>query len=320
MSSTESPASGTPGRRRKPAGAAPSGEGRSEERANRARGSRRKGGGRRSGKRGPIVPVLLGVLGLAVVGLVVVLLLDLLGPGATAGEAMPTRYEVYDSGEASEVLPEREMDPRPLNEEEVFGRGNAEITGQGMTFALASQSLSENCSEAVWGDKAAAALAEADCSQAARAGYASDDYVALATLFKLRDIDAAKAVAAALEPVADEDGAEQPGFLVPPTTDAPFDVLGAGFSSAEATVNGHYLIIIWVQSIGSQTPEDTEDLSSPLIALNVKFDMPVLYRVGERENFLGEPETDTEAGTGAEAGTETGADPGAEAGTEGATG
>ncbi|TDQ48525.1 hypothetical protein [Actinorugispora endophytica] len=279
MSSTESPVSGAPGRRRKPA------ESPTEERPSRSRGSRRRRSGGRAGKRGPLVPVLIGVLALAVVALGVVLVMEFTGSGGSeAATAAPTRYEVYETGEAVELLDDREADPRPLNENEVFA-DSAELSSGDLVFALESQSLTDNCAEAVWGPRALAALESAECSQVARGGYVADGYIGVAAIFKLRDTEASQTLAEGLAPVEGEEAGSEGGFLVPPSTEAPFDALGAGYSSATATVNGHYLVVLWTQSEDSTSAEETENLETPLIALN-GFDMPVYYRLTEREAFL----------------------------------
>ncbi|GAA3727231.1 hypothetical protein HDA32_003656 [Spinactinospora alkalitolerans] len=318
MSSLEpSPPGSSGGRRRKPAGAdsieglvAP------PPRRKGAKGSRRRKGERK--RRGRMLPVLIVALGVAVVALVAVLVMEfVVGGSASAGRAVPASYEIYDSGEATEVLGDREVDPRPLAESEVFERGNDEIDSQGITFTLAAKSLTDNCAEAVWGERVAAALEEADCSQVARAGYTSDDYVGVATMFKLRDTDASQAVAAALEP-PEEDSDAEPGFLVPPGEEEPFSGLGGGYSAAEATVNGHYLVVTWVQSLGSTSPEERENLTAPLIALG-NFDFPLYRRLLEQENAIGGSEAGTESGTEDAAGTE-GAGTETGAGTEGAAG
>lgn len=306
MSSIESPVSGAPGRRRKPASAP------APERSGRSRGTRRRKGGRRGGGRSPIVPVLLGVLGLAVVALAAVLVLEFTGGGDSAADsAGPSRYEVYASGEANELLGEREVDSRPLNENEVFERGSTEITSGDLSFTLEARSLTDDCAEAVWGPRALAALEGADCSQAARGGYVSDDYVGVTAIFKLADTEAAQALAEGLAP--DENAAEEGdagGFLVPPSTEAPFDVFRAGGSAATATVNGHYLVVVWVQSRDIDEPAGS--LESPLVALS-KFDMPIFYRLTEREQYL-------ENTGGADSGAEAEAGPDGAAGTDGTGG
>ncbi|MFC7328368.1 hypothetical protein [Marinactinospora rubrisoli] len=321
MSTTEPSAPGSPGRRRKPAGgdsieglAAP------PPRRKGARRKSRRGGSDSGGKRGKLVPVLLGVLGTAVVVAVVVVLVIRFGFSGGTEQAAPNSYGVYTSRETTEVLADRETDPRPLAEQEVFERGNDEIDSQGMTFTLAASSLTDDCAQAVWGESVVQALADADCSQVARAGYTSEDHVGVAAILKLRDADAARAVAAALEPPDGEEEAAN-GFLLPPSEEEPFDRLGAGYSAAEATVNGHYLVVTWVQSLSSTSPEERENLSGPLIALG-NFDFPLFRRLLEHDTATGTG-TEGTTGTGTEVpgtGTQDGTavDPGA--GTGGTTG
>ena len=136
----------------------------------------------------------------------------------------------------------------------------------------------------MWGPRAVAAVEGADCSQVVRAAYLSDDYLGVAAVFKLRDIEASRALADGLAP-ADDDPEGGGGFLVPPTTEEPFTQLGSGYSSAEATVNGHYLLVLWVQSKTSTSTEEIEVLQQPLVTLS-RFDMPIYQRINERKNFL----------------------------------
>src|SRR5690606_12327459 len=238
VSSTESPVSGAPGRRRKPPASTP------QERSGRSRGTRRRRGGRRATRRFPLVPVLVGVLVVAVIALAVVVVMRFTGPGTPETvQAMPSRYQVYEAGQANELLADRDDDPRPFTEHDFFPEGDTDISSRELTFTLQAQDISENCTEAVWGPRALAAVESADCSQVVRAGYVSDEHIGVAAVFKLRDVEAARTLAEGLAP-AEEDTAEEAegGFLVPPASQEPFNLLGSGYSSAEATVNGHYLV------------------------------------------------------------------------------
>ncbi|WP_026119965.1 hypothetical protein [Nocardiopsis potens] len=289
----------------------------------RSAGSRRRpdrsgteDGGKK--KRGKALPILLGALGLAVVALAVVLVLQFTSSGPQApADARPSSYTiVYESERMSEVLADQEVDSRPLAEGEMFERDNEEIESQGITFTLKAKSLEDDCSAAVWGDEAAAALSDAGCTQAARAAYDSEDYVGVAALFNLRDAEAAQAVAEALEqPKSLED--KGPGFIANPGGEDPLTRLGTGYSRAEASVNGHYLMVAWAQDKSSEDPAEHQDLTSPLIALN-SFKDPLYRRLGEVESnmeFQGGGQTGTEGGAGTGAGTGTGTDTGAGAGT-----
>ncbi|WP_131098224.1 hypothetical protein [Streptomonospora litoralis] len=229
--------------------------------------------------------MLLGALGVAVVALVVVLVLQFATGGADAPEnPVPAAFEIHDSG--TEILATREADSRPLNKSELFGEDAKQIDSesQGITFELQSSSLSEDCASVVWGDDVRTALSEADCTQAARAGYTSDKYVGAVVMFNLRDQEAGQAVATALQPPKGEQ-AQPGGFIAVPTPEEdPFSSLGAGYSAAEATVSGHYLTVTWVQSIDSDDPSQRESLVSPIIALN-SFRDPLYNRVVQLENL-----------------------------------
>ncbi|GAA1777825.1 hypothetical protein [Streptomonospora arabica] len=283
--SSKSSVSGTPGRRRKPdeadsiEGLAAPPDRRKGARRRRRRSSRAKAPGTK------LLPLLLGALGVAVVALAVVLVLQFVGGGAQAPEdPVPAAFEIHDSG--SEVLATREVDSRPLNKGELFGEDakTIESESQGISFELQTSSLVEDCASAVWGEAVRSALADADCTQAARAGYTSADYVGAVAMFNLKDAEAAQAVATALQPPKDTQS-KQTGFISVPTPEEdPFSSLGAGYSAAEATVSGHYLTVLWVQSIESDDPAARESLVSPLIALN-SFRDPLYNREVQLETF-----------------------------------
>ncbi|TQN31461.1 hypothetical protein FHX37_1365 [Haloactinospora alba] len=279
MSPSESSVSGTPGRRRKPdeadsiAGlAAP---------APRKKGSRRRR--KNNASNGKLLRVLLSVLGVAVVALVAVLLVQFVWGGATAPEqARPAAYNVEDSQTITEALATREDDNRDIGESEFFERGNEEFESQGLTFELEESDITADCAEAVWGEELRTALREGGCEQAARAGYTSDDHVAAAVVFNLEDTDASESVAEAMRPPQDAE-AEAPGFFTVPGDSSPLDRLGGGYSAAEAMVSGHYLVVVWVQSVASDSPQEEEDLTSPLIAVS-GFSDPLYRRVVQQEN------------------------------------
>ncbi|MDA8369845.1 MAG: hypothetical protein M0026_08225 [Nocardiopsaceae bacterium] len=307
MSPSESSVAGSAGRRRKTDEAdSIAGLDASPSRRKGARRRRRSGRSGAGGKgRGKALPLLLGALGLAVVALVAVLVVRFMAGGdAAPANAAPAVYGIYDSENISEVLSSQEQDSRALAEGELFERGNEEIESQGITFTLAASSLSEDCAAAVWGEAVQKALADAGCTQAARAGYTSGDHVGLAAMFNLRDTEAAQAVAEALQPPKDPE-AEAPGFVTVPTEEAPFDKLGAGYSAAEATVSGHYLVVTWVQSVDSTDPAEKESLTSPLIALG-GFQDPLYRRVVQYEETQGTDDAGTQPEAGAPEGTDTG--------------
>ncbi|WP_017622151.1 hypothetical protein [Nocardiopsis chromatogenes] len=316
-------AAATGGRRRRNGGGDP-GEGAADAPRRRSGGSRRKpdsadgaDGGGKGTRRGKALPILLGALGVAVVALVGVLVWNFMGGGAQApAQARPTTYSVYDSDKFIEVLPSQEVDSRPLTEGEMFERGNEEIDSQDIVFELQATSLTEDCSKAVWGSKVQKALDDAGCTQAASAAYDSGDYVGAAVLFNLRDAEASQAVADAMEqPLITDEDEESPGFILNPGTEDPLTRLGTGFSRAEASVSGHYLLVAWAQNKSSQDPSEREDLTAPLIALSGYQD-PLYRRVVNQER----PGLETDQGAGAGSGTGTGAESGQGTGAEQGTG
>ncbi|GAA1984649.1 hypothetical protein GCM10009799_07540 [Nocardiopsis rhodophaea] len=246
---------------------------------------------------GRALPLLLGALGIAVIALVVVLVIQFMPGGASAPEqARPVSYTVLGSGDSlNDVLASQDTDSRPLNEHEVFR--DEEISSQGITFKLADQALTEDCSEMVWGDDLKKALKGAGCTQAARGAYVSDDYVGLAVLFNLSDTDGSQAVADAME-LPDDPDSEAGGFLVTGADDGDVAALGAGYNEAEATVSGHYLLVTWAQPKDSTSTEEKESLSSPLIALSSFRDL-LFRRMTQLEEFAEHQGGTSGAGTGA---------------------
>ncbi|CAL9399149.1 hypothetical protein SUDANB121_01435 [Nocardiopsis dassonvillei] len=305
MSPSEASASGTAGRRRK--NSEPDDTGR----ASRAGASRRRAGGRRKQepkRSGRLIGIVAGVLVAALVGLGVVLYLDRADGGAADGpppQTRPVTYSVEDVGDndMNTVLGTRELDGRPLNEGELFGDRSAEISSRGLEFTLRDSELSEDCAAAVWGEEVVRALADAGCTQVGRATYVGDSYFGVTAIFNLDDVEGSRAVAASMaepdtpageEPPAD---APRPGFVIPPSGADPFDRLGSGYSSAEATVSGHYLVVVWVQPTDSESVDQRVSLASPIVTLS-NFRDP-LYR-----RLVNLREDEPTAGTGTDTGTE----------------
>ncbi len=261
--------------------------------------------------------VLVGTLVVALVALGVVLFFQLSGDEgseAAAPQTRPADYKVRDAGNMNEVLASREIDGRVLNEGELFERRNAEISSQSIDFTLEESELTDDCSSTVWGEQATQALADAECSQAGRAAYLSDNYFGVATVFNLADVEGSRAVAEALnlpEPEGGEPEEEivDPGFVLPPSGAEPFDRLGSGYSAADAIVSGHYLVVVWVQPTDSDSVDERVTLSTPLVAL-ANFRDPLFRRMIEYDD---DESTGTEGTEGTE---ETGGEPGTEPGTE----
>ena len=249
----------------------------------------------------------MGVLVVALIGVGVVFYLRSGSEegGSSPVQARPAAYQVVDSGNMNTLLASREDDSRVLNQSELFERSNAEISSQSLEFTLRDSDLSEDCSQAVWGQDVRDALAAADCVQAGRATYVSDTYFGVAAVFNLGDVEGSRAVAAAMaEPEDAAEGGEEDaeaapeiGFVVPPSGEDPFDRLGAGYSAADAIVSGHYLVVVWVQPTGSESVEERVSLSSPLVAL-ANFRDPLYRRmVNLREDESAEGTDGTTEGT-----------------------
>ncbi|MBB4931029.1 hypothetical protein F4561_001849 [Lipingzhangella halophila] len=324
MSPSESSAPGSTGRRRKPdeadsieglAAPPPERTGAKGTRRRRKPSTESKGRSTRS-------RVLLGTAAVVAVVVIVVLGVQYFLGGSAGGppDPRPVAYQIDNvEGNINETLTSREVDTRALSESEVLERGNEEIESQGITFELASTTFTDACEDAVWGEEVRQALADAECTQAAVGGYTSDDHVGVAAMFNLVDVDASAAVAEAMEP-PDSPDAEASGFVSVPSGEASLDDLGTGgYSAAQASVSGHYLVIAWAQSKDPPGADERENLSAPLIALT-NFRDPLFRRVVQLENAL-EQGGGEEGAAGAEPGGE--GDPGAtqpEGGAEPGTG
>ncbi|WP_017615879.1 hypothetical protein [Nocardiopsis salina] len=303
MSPSE-PSEPGPGRRRKNSESDPEQAEASPREGRRRAGNRRKGQGRTS----PALKIVVGALVLALIALGAVLVVQRVGGDGAAEAAPETRPVLYDlrlsdSSEMNRVLNSREDDQRPLNEGELFERSNEEIASQSIDFTLRDSDLTEDCTEAVWGSQIEDALADADCTQAGRATYVADGYFGVAAVFNLDSTEDSQDVAAAMEmPETDEEEeAEDPGFVLAPSGEEPFDRLGEGYSAADAIISGHYLVVVWVQPEDSDSVDDRVTLSSPLVAL-ANFRDPLYRRLVE----LRDP-TDTGQEGGGTGGAEEGA-------------
>lgn len=294
MSPSEPSASGAGRRRKSSESDVPSAE--------RSSAGRRRSGGRRkkeSQRRSRNLFIAAGALLVVLIVLGAVLYVQLTGDeedGEAAVETRPDSYRVVDTGNMNEVLASREVDGRALNESELFERRNEEISSQNIDFALRDSELSEDCLGAAWGEQVQEALTEADCSQAGRATYVADDYFGAVSIFNLETVEDSRDVAATMtEPEPEEEGEEppeDPGFVLAPSGDDPFDRLGEGYSAGEAIISGHYLVVVWVQPIDSDSAEERVTLSSPLVAL-ANFRDPLYRRMVEVDGG-GEPEEDAE--------------------------
>src|SRR5690606_35408700 len=139
-------------------------------------------------------PILVGALIIAVIALVVTVVLQFTGSSDSQTiQAMPSRYQVYESGQANELLANRDDDPRPFTERDFFREGDTDISSRELTFTLHAQDITETGTEAVRAPRAVAAVEGADGAQVARAGYLSDAYLGVAAGAILSDIESWRA-------------------------------------------------------------------------------------------------------------------------------
>ncbi|WP_110048865.1 hypothetical protein [Nocardiopsis sp. L17-MgMaSL7] len=251
-----------------------------------------------------MLTLLVGALVVALIALGTVLFFQFSGDDGgeqVAQETRPALYKVQDSQDSNmnSVLASREQDTRPLNEGELFERHNSEISGQSLGFTLRDSDLTEDCSAAVWGEQVERALADADCTQAGRATYLSeDDVFGVVAVFNLADIEGSRAVAEAMELPETEEGEEpaDPGFVLSPSGEDPLNRLGTGYSAADAIITGHYLVVVWVQPTDSESVDERVSLVTPLVTL-ANFRNPFFRRIGE---LGGDAPAGAEEGTGTE--------------------
>ncbi|MDS1269341.1 hypothetical protein RIF23_03415 [Lipingzhangella sp. LS1_29] len=251
------------------------GRGRSRRRPRRSPAS---GRGRRATAVAVVVVALVGVGGAV---------WWVLSGAENNGDGRPAAVRIHEANQAGRVLPDRDRDTRPLSEYEVFERGGEELTADEVTFTLTQHRVDEDCAAAVTGERVVEVLADAGCTQVAVGSYEAAEHVGQIALFNLEDTDGSRSVATALDQAAsaaqseqsDTDAAGDAGFLRPDPADTP---LGDGYSEAELTVHGHYLVAVWAQRSDSTSVTERDSLATPLIALN-KIDMALFRRLSEHD-------------------------------------
>ncbi|PRX98534.1 hypothetical protein [Allonocardiopsis opalescens] len=260
---------------------------REREREERRAARRSRQRGRGAGRRRVLVIALAAVVALA---LFAGGAWFLLGPGAgEAGDPAPAALRVDSSGDTFAAIADRESDSRPLAESEVFDDRLTEIGAGTAAMAQVAAEFGADCGAAVWGEELAAALAEGECTQVARAAFAGDSYMGVVALFNLRDSAASAAVAARLAPEADAGG-----FVLSPSAEPPLDGLGGDAGSARATVAGHYLTVVWAEPVSGDASADT--MRDALVALN-GIEHVLYRRLVEAEGASGGTAETTETGT-----------------------
>lgn len=166
----------------------------------------------------------------------------------------PVDYGTDISSNRWNALNSRSQDPRPLTVREVFGRkksGHVRIALGGLRdryreigYTLQGPGqLDSDCSQAVWGDRLKAALRSHGCTQILRAVYREEDgeIAAHVAVFNLHDVTGANTLLSELDPT------HQNGFLKPmPHQTAPLNHFGAGYTAADASAYGHYVVVCWV--------------------------------------------------------------------------
>ncbi|GAA1777832.1 hypothetical protein [Streptomonospora arabica] len=192
---------------------------------------------------------------------------------------VPDLYQAQPQDEAFDPIAERGDGSGQIPKDKVFGSDTEKLELDGHKLVRDETGVTDTCTSLVWGEEAAQALVDGECTSAASAVYLDGDgeYVAQFTLFDLADADSADAVSTALDP---GDSSTAPGFLLPQKDGV--EGLHKGYSQATAQVMGHYLAVYWVARTDGEQPGDGETLSTLNVAA-MNASTWVYRQVGEAE-------------------------------------
>jgi len=157
--------------------------------------------------------------------------------GNTVSPAPPGRWE---------YIGQRSTDPVPLTTVELFPKA---FTSGGTTFRRSIAGKARSCRNAVIGATLQSALHKAGCTQAIRASYWSRSAKLMATIgvFNLKTA-AGAAVAAS--------SAGRSAFVaLLPAKSGPTHMIGQGTGIEEAVVKGHYLVLVYAESVKLTAPK-----------------------------------------------------------------
>ncbi|MEV0592267.1 hypothetical protein [Nonomuraea cavernae] len=224
-----------------------------------------------------VITSVVGVLALAFGFVAFVATLGDYAPERRASAAMfgtdlviPEVYHGWPSPKLFQPVTDRAKDPKALTQKEVFGHKT--LAGEKkLTLKLVARKLDTDCAAALWGQQLLDAVAEAECSQAARGVYSSSDgrYVAQYTLLNLRDGQAANALVEALKTGyrggwARLLASDQASFPQGAHTE------GAGYAL------GHYVGLVWIGRADGAEPTAKDDYVS--LALTLRGAEKAIYR------------------------------------------
>ncbi|MGH3300114.1 MAG: hypothetical protein ACRDOK_00300 [Streptosporangiaceae bacterium] len=168
-------------------------------------------------------------------------------PGKPSASASPSP----STGPYGDIA-SRQTDPQALTLAQLYP---ASFTLAGNTVTSAATGLSADCAAAIVGATLQSAAGAAGCTQVARATYVETPAGIMATIgvLNLSTGDAAKTAA---------QSADANDFISQLTASSgPAQKIGQGTGIEEALAKGHYLILVWAELTGLQTPTAQQSTS-----------------------------------------------------------
>ncbi|MEU9835844.1 hypothetical protein AB0D67_30285 [Streptosporangium sp. NPDC048047] len=171
----------------------------------------------------------------------------------------PDAYKGWASPKLFTPIAQSKADPEPLTVKDVFA---VKTLKEGkVTLRLAATDLSSGCPATAWG-QLADRLAQGGCTQAARGLYTSADgrYVAMYTLFNLRDAASADALVQGLTT------AYRGGWIQAPQSGKAVFPSG-GYTEGSGYAMGHYAGLAWVGRTDGAEPGPRDDFVALTLAV-----------------------------------------------------
>lgn len=184
--------------------------------------------------------------------------------------AIPDTFHGWASPKLFDPITDRKADAKPLTDKELFAQKNLAVDKK-QTLKMAASALEADCGAALWGQDLLQQVADAGCTQVARAAYLSSDqrYVAQYTLLNVRDGKAAAALVESMKTLY------RGGWVKPVDPDkAPFTA--GGYSQGGAYALGHYVGLVWLAKVDGTDPTAKDDLVS--LALTLRGAEKPIYR------------------------------------------
>ena len=212
---------------------------------------------RKGSKRQP-VRLAIGVAAVIIVAVAAILVKTSLGkPGTnSAANNQGGRSQVSTSptpknpGGKWEFIGSRQTDPAALQLSELFPY---RFVAGGVFYYSTITKLGHDCRAALIGTALQAAVKRSDCSQVLRASYFSRPQNVMATIGVFNLATSADASAAAHKAGPAEFVAVLPG------TKGATSRLGQGSGIEEAVVKGHYLVLVWAETVNLTAPQSRKE-------------------------------------------------------------